>query len=209
MAAGATAMVLARQNWPASSITSRSRLAFGTRLPLAKSHAVPPITHPAVSRMNSVYWLPSIDCQRPAVWSCGFLATCPGSRPALITPSNRFSTVACDWATTPIRQACSVTNSAITRAAVYVLPVPGGPCTARYDESKSSAAAAISVTGSLLRGNAAPLRVRGGRRSSTSISAVLGSCGDPEATAAAVDSIDSRRAVVGTGGPGASANGSC
>lgn len=66
----------------------------------------------------------------------------PGSRPALITPSNRFSTVACDWATTPIRQACSVTNSAITRAAVYVLPVPGGPCTARYDESKSSAAAA-------------------------------------------------------------------
>lgn len=78
MAAGATAMVLARQNWPASSITSRSRLAFGTRLPLAKSHAVPPITHPAVSRMNSVYWLPSIDCQRPAVWSCGFWRPAPG-----------------------------------------------------------------------------------------------------------------------------------
>ncbi|EUA40469.1 hypothetical protein I549_5163 [Mycobacterium avium subsp. avium 2285 (R)] len=45
----ATAMVLAKQNWPASSITSRSRLPGGIRLALAKSHAVPPITQPGVS----------------------------------------------------------------------------------------------------------------------------------------------------------------
>ena len=47
-AARATAMVLARLNWPASSITSRSRLPAATRLSLAKSHAVPPITQPVV-----------------------------------------------------------------------------------------------------------------------------------------------------------------
>lgn len=38
--------------------------------------------------------------------------------------------------------------------------------------------------------------------------AVRGSCGSPAATAAAVDSIDSRSAVVAMGGPGVSANGS-
>ena len=50
-------MVLARQNWPASSITSRSRLPGGTRFGLAKSQAVPPITHPAVPVMNPAYSL--------------------------------------------------------------------------------------------------------------------------------------------------------
>ena len=48
-----------------------------------------------------------------------------------ITAPSRFSTTACDCATTPIRQPCSVIKRVITAAAVCVLPVPGGPCTAR------------------------------------------------------------------------------
>src|ERR1700756_4729542 len=153
-------MVLAKQNWPASSITSRSRLPWDTRLGLAKSHAVPPITHPEVFAMNAGYSLLSISCQRGAWWSYRFLATRLGSSPASITASSRFSTAACDCATTPIRQQHSVTKHLITWAAVYVLPVPGGPCTARYEESRSCAAAGRAATVSVLRGSGAPLRVR-------------------------------------------------
>ncbi|CAG7192573.1 hypothetical protein PICSAR235_03227 [Mycobacterium avium subsp. paratuberculosis] len=115
--------------------------------------------------------------------------------------------MACDCATTPTRQRCSATRRTITRAAVCVLPVPGGPCTARYDESKSVSAEAMSATVSALRGSAAPLRVRGARRSSTSTTALSGSRGRPAATAATVASIESRSAVVGMGGPGVSAKG--
>ncbi|EUA73400.1 hypothetical protein I553_9556 [Mycobacterium xenopi 4042] len=79
---------------------------------------------------------------------------------------------------------------------------PGGPCTATYDESRSSSAAAMSVAVSPLCGSGAPRRVRGGRRSRMSKSAVLGSCGSPPATSVAVASIDSRSLAVGGGGPG-------
>ena len=83
-AAAATAMVLARQNWPASSITSRSRLPGGTRFGLAKSQAVPPITHPVVPVMNPAYSFSSICCH-PTSWrSDRFLATRSGSIPASI-----------------------------------------------------------------------------------------------------------------------------
>src|ERR1700757_458268 len=130
-------MVLAKQNWPASSITSRSRLPGETRVGLAKSHAVPPITHPAVPAMNAAYSCSLICCQRTSSRSDRFFAPRTGSRPASIAQSSRFSTTACDCATTPMRQPCSATSRAMTCAPVYVLPVPGGPCTATYDESKS------------------------------------------------------------------------
>ena len=61
-AAEATAMVLAKQNCPASSITSRSRLPGGTRVGLAKSQAVPPMTHPVVPVMNPAYSVSWICC---------------------------------------------------------------------------------------------------------------------------------------------------
>ena len=46
-AARDTAMVEASENWPASSMTRRSRLPRGMRPSWLKSHAVPPITYPA------------------------------------------------------------------------------------------------------------------------------------------------------------------
>ena len=77
-------MVLARQNWPASSITSRSRLPGGTRFGLAKSQAVPPITHPGVPAMNPAYSFSPICCHATSWRSDRFLATRSGSIPASI-----------------------------------------------------------------------------------------------------------------------------
>ncbi len=171
-AADATAMVLARLYWPASSTTSRSRLPRGTRPALAKSHAVPPTTQPVMvgdeARRTPSRRSPASRRRRRVV----FLATSDASTPAAITSRNRFSTTACDCATTPMRQRFSLTSRAMTAAAVKVLPVPGGPCTARYDESRSSSAAVIDVGDIRACGEAAPpLRVRGGRRSRMSITA--------------------------------------
>ena len=160
-----------------------------------------------VPAMNPAYSCSLICCQRTSSRSYRFFATRSGSMPASIAQSNRFSTTACDCATTPMRQPCSATSRLMTRAAVYVLPVPGGPCTATYDESRSSRAAVMSSTASPLLGRSAPLRVRGRRRNRMSNSAVRGSCGNPAATVAAVDSIESRSGVVEMGGPGARANG--
>ncbi|SKU20529.1 Uncharacterised protein [Mycobacteroides abscessus subsp. abscessus] len=42
----ATASVLAKLNWPASSITNSSNASSATLVVFAKSHAVPPITAP-------------------------------------------------------------------------------------------------------------------------------------------------------------------
>src|SRR3984957_18692896 len=85
-AAEATAMVLARQNCPASSITSSSRLPGGTRFGFAKSQAVPPITHPVVPVMNPAYSFSSICCHPTSRRSDRFLATRSGARPAAIVP---------------------------------------------------------------------------------------------------------------------------
>ncbi len=92
-------------------------------------------------------------------------------------------------------------------AEVWVLPVPGGPCTARYEPSRSSNAAVTSVAVSPLRGSARPLTVRGGRRSRMSVTASAGSFGRPADTAAAVLSMEACKGLVLIGGPGVSANG--
>ena len=117
-AARATAMVLARQNWPASSITNRSRLRASTRVSLAKSHAVPPITQPAWvgDERGVVVFVDRPATRRP----CGesFLAIRAGSTSASIRSRNRFSTTACDCATTPTRQLWSLTSRAMILAAV-------------------------------------------------------------------------------------------
>ena len=190
-AADATAMVFARLYWPASSTTSRSRLPRGTRPALAKSHAVPPMTQPSRSATNPGYSFSSISCQLASA-PCFFLATSEGSTPAAITSRNRFSTTACDCATTPTRQWFSVMSLAMTAAAVNVFPVPGGPCTARYDESRSSSAVVIDVATSVPRGSCPQLRVRGGWRSRMSMTALGGKLGRPAAMSAAVASMESR-----------------
>ena len=120
-AAGATAIVLPKQNWPASSITSKSRLPGGTRAPLAKSQAVPPITQPPAApalAINPAYSFSPICCQRTSWLSYRFFATRSGSTPASIAQFNRFSTTACDCATTPMRQPGSATSRTMARAAV-------------------------------------------------------------------------------------------
>ena len=94
-------------------------------------------------------------------------------------------------------------------AAVNVLPVPGGPCTARYDESRSSSAAVMSVVTSPVCGSAAPLRVRGERRSRMSTTGLQGRSGSAAATSAAAASMASRCFFVPTSERGVSANGSC
>ncbi|MBM4511697.1 hypothetical protein GS425_17165 [Rhodococcus hoagii] len=89
-----------------------------------------------------------------------FFATIEPSSPASTTASNMFSTTECDWATTPICHPCSATRDATTRPPVYVLPVPGGPCTARYESSRSTSAVAMAVAGShpAIAGSPDPLR---------------------------------------------------
>src|SRR3954465_4920651 len=114
-------MVFARLSCPASSTTSRSWLPRGTRPALAKSHAVPPTTQPSWSAMKSGYCFSSISCQLGSA-PCFFLATIEASTPAATTSRNRFSTTACDCATTPMRHRLSVTRRAITAAGVKVLP---------------------------------------------------------------------------------------
>lgn len=60
-----------------------------------------------------------------------FLGHHGGIHPAFaMAVQSMFSTTACDWATTPTFQpAC--TSRAMTCEPTNVLPVPGGPCTAR------------------------------------------------------------------------------
>ena len=178
-------MVDASENWPASSTTSRSRLSRGTRAGFAKSHAVPPRTKPLASRSaaNSSWPL-----RRSAVNPgdsadpLGTFPTSAASRPVATTRSSRFSTTACDWATTPTRQPCSATRRAITCAPRYDLPVPGGPWTARYDESRSRrlavTAAMRPLPSSGPSGARMPERVRGGVRRSRSTVAFVGQLSD-------------------------------
>ena len=110
-------MVLARLYWPASSITKRSRLWRATRLSLAKSQAVPPITHPSWSATNDGYSF-SASSRHGAELPFFFFPTRSAGTPASTTPSSRFSTTACDCATTPMRQWCSLTSRLITAADV-------------------------------------------------------------------------------------------
>ena len=101
--------------------------------------------------------------------------------------ANRFSTTACDCATTPTRQSCSLTSRAMTCAAVYVLPVPGGPCTARYDESRSSSAAVMSAATSPVCGSAsAAARFVGGAATGCRSPRCPAGAGRPAAMSAAV-----------------------
>ena len=106
-----------------------------------------------------------------------------------------------------MRQWCLLTSAASTWAEVYVLPVPGGPCTARYESSRSSSALVMSATMSPVRGSGCPLRVRGSTRSNTSVTAHGASVGRRSATAAAAIAIDSCSGAVLIGGPGVNANG--
>ncbi len=134
LADGATAIVLARLYWPASSTTSRSSASRGILLALAKSHPVPPTTQPITRGVvgDEAGELGVGELGPAAVDGVELLGDpCSPSTPAARTSQNRFSTTACDCATTPMRHPCSLTSRAITLAEVNVLPVPGGPCTAR------------------------------------------------------------------------------
>ncbi len=65
-----------------------------------------------------------------------------------------------------------VTSSRICSAAVYVFPVPGGPCMGRYEprsDTASLTAAALAVSPSARSEPPAPLPSSGGRRSSSAV----------------------------------------
>ena len=80
---------------------------------------------------------------------------------------------------------------AITFAEVNVLPVPGGPCTARYDESRPRRAAVMSSATEPVRGRGSPWALRGARRNRMSVTASGGRSGSPAPTSAAAASIAS------------------
>ena len=120
----ATAIVEASENCPASSITSRSSSPRCTRRVLEKSQAVPPTTQPRPAEACSARY-PAIPSLRITVktgsgpcGSFGAFATCSAGTPAATTRSSRFSTIACDCATTPMRYPWSFTSRAITCEAV-------------------------------------------------------------------------------------------
>src|SRR5699024_3499248 len=124
-----TARVLASENCPASSMTSRSRLPADTLEPVMVQ-AVPPISAPpepdsTLDRSSLV-----VPCHGTGFLCLTSLATASGSTPAAMALCSTFSTTAWDCATTPTFQPAS-TSSRITWEATKVLPVPGGPCTAK------------------------------------------------------------------------------
>ncbi len=168
-----------------------------------KSHAVPPTTRGPGSVANAARWAPSSSAytaRDDGPSAASFFATSSRGTPAPSTTArSRFSTTAWDCATTPTRHPCA-TSRATTRAPTYVLPVPGGPCTARYESSRrSTAAVTASTTSSSARGSAPPAALsastpsaaraaapsaawaaaggtrRGDRRRSTSVAASCGS----------------------------------
>ncbi len=125
-----------------------------------KSHAVPPTTRGPGSVANAARWAPSSSAytaRDDGPSAASFFATSSRGTPAPSTTArSRFSTTAWDCATTPTRHPCA-TSRATTRAPTYVLPVPGGPCTARYESSRrSTAAVTASTTSSSARGSAPP-----------------------------------------------------
>ena len=121
-------MVSARENCPASSMTSRSSEPAGTRLSLTKSHAVPPMTQPPL---------------RPPVLGRGARRSRPGAaggrrrRPGLLADQRRVERPrrrpcpACSrsyawlWATTPTFQPCCSTSRVMTWAPVVGLAGAG------------------------------------------------------------------------------------
>ena len=95
--------------------------------------AVPPTRAPSSPPSSFSTASSVVPCHGTWVLSPAFcfLATCSGSTPALVMAlASTLSTTACDWATTPTFQPC-FTRAAMTWEATNVLPVPGGPCTAR------------------------------------------------------------------------------
>ena len=203
-------MVLAKQNWPASSITSRSRLPGGTRVGLAKSHAVPPITHPR--------------------WPCA------GDESGVLLlgdllPADIFAVVAflCDpqWIDAGIDR----TVEQVLHHGMRLRDNTDAPAVLG-DQPRDDLRAGIGFAGSgrsvhrhvrrvqveqrgrdVVDGFAGPRPVprRCGSEAGVVTEYRAVRCGAVAAVrrrrSAAVDSIDSRSAVVGMGGPGVSANG--
>ena len=80
---------------------------------------------------------------------------------------------ACEGPVMPTVRPCAM-SSRICSAAVYVFPVPGGPCMGRYErrsDTASRTAAALAVSPSARNESTAPLPSSGGRRSSSAVAA--------------------------------------
>ena len=139
-----------RTPWPATAARPRRRTGRRARpraSSRAHSHDVPPTTsHDPARRPGATasgFGMRSMPNVSPAV----VLAVDPlpdpheagpRPRPRAGSTSSRFAMTRCDWAVTPTRLPAS-TRSRIIRAAVCVLPVPGGPWIASTVSSSRSA----------------------------------------------------------------------
>ena len=86
----------------------------------------------------------------------------------------RWVTARCETAMTPTRLPCA-TSAAMHLAAVYVLPVPGGPCTQRYERRRASTRATAASTTSSPAQTGAIGPSAGGVPSAAACAAALGS----------------------------------